>query len=580
MATERLVIDPLTRIEGHLRIELEHENGKISDAWSETTMFRGIEEICRGRDPRDVWAFVGRICGVCTGVHSVASVVAVEDAIGSNPPPQARRIRDLVLGSQEIHDHTVHFYHLHALDWVNVVSAAEADVDKALEFARSIGSTWRGNTYDKFAKVKETLNQVIESGQLSIFTGGYWDHPDYRLPPEANLMAVSHYLDALEFQRSIIRINTVFGGKNPHPNFLVGGMACSIDPDKSETVNQVHLDQVETWVAEMVEFVRDCYYPDAVAIMGAYKDYFDIGAAAPNFLAVGMAGATYAGDPATSRVETTHPEVKPGVILDGDYSKVAPFDPQKIEEFVSSAWFTYEDGDDKGLHPLVGETTVDYTGPTPPYEWLGDDDKYTWSKAPRYDGRVIQVGPVARVLNAYVQGEPRTRELVDEARRTLGIEVGQLNSTAGRTYARAVEAVTAAEYMSEVVMPQFVEGIRNGDIDVFDASKWEPSSWPDECSGMAFTEVARGMLSHFTSIKDGKVSNYQAVVPTTWLAGGRDPEGNLGPYEESLAGGHPLVDPEQPLEPIRTIHSFDPCMSCAVHVLDPEGTEIFKTVTS
>ncbi|MCG7438671.1 nickel-dependent hydrogenase large subunit [Corynebacterium freneyi] len=580
MATERLVIDPLTRIEGHLRIELEHENGKISDAWSETTMFRGIEEICRGRDPRDVWAFVGRICGVCTGVHSVASVVAVEDAIGSNPPPQARRIRDLVLGSQEIHDHTVHFYHLHALDWVNVVSAAEADVDKALEFARSIGSTWRGNTYDKFAKVKETLNQVIESGQLSIFTGGYWDHPDYRLPPEANLMAVSHYLDALEFQRSIIRINTVFGGKNPHPNFLVGGMACSIDPDKSETVNQVHLDQVETWVAEMVEFVRDCYYPDAVAIMGAYKDYFDIGAAAPNFLAVGMAGATYAGDPATSRVETTHPEVKPGVILDGDYTKVAPFDPQKIEEFVSSAWFTYEDGDDKGLHPLVGETTVDYTGPTPPYEWLGDDDKYTWSKAPRYDGRVIQVGPVARVLNAYVQGEPRTRELVDEARRTLGIDIEQLNSTAGRTYARAVEAVTAAEYMSVVVMPQFVEGIRNGDIDVFDASKWEPSSWPDECSGMAFTEVARGMLSHFTSIKDGKVSNYQAVVPTTWLAGGRDPEGNLGPYEESLANGHPLVDPEQPLEPIRTIHSFDPCMSCAVHVLDPEGTEIFKTVTS
>ena len=580
MATERLVIDPLTRIEGHLRIELEHENGKISDAWSETTMFRGIEEICRGRDPRDVWAFVGRICGVCTGVHSVASVVAVEDAIGSNPPPQARRIRDLVLGSQEVHDHAVHFYHLHALDWVNVVSAAEADVDKALEFARSIGSTWRGNTFDKFTKVKETLNQVIESGQLSIFTGGYWEHPDYRLPAEANLMAVSHYLDALEFQRSIIRINTVFGGKNPHPNFLVGGMACSIDPDKSETVNQVHLDQVETWVAEMVEFVRDCYYPDAVAIMGAYKDYFDIGAAAPNFLAVGMAGATYAGNPAESRVETVHPEIKPGVVLDGDYSKVVPFDPEKIEEFVSSAWFTYEDGDDKGLHPLVGETTVEYTGPKPPYDWLGDDEKYTWSKAPRYDGRVIQVGPVARVLNAYIQGEPKTKELVDEAVDKLGIRLEQMNSTAGRTFARAVEAVTAAHNMSEVVLPQFIEGIRGGDIDVFDASKWEPSSWPDECHGMAFTEVARGMLSHFTSIKDGKVSNYQAVVPTTWLAGGRDPQGRLGPYEESLAGGHPLVDPEQPLEPIRTIHSFDPCMSCAVHVLDPEGTEIFKTVTS
>ncbi|MFD6728922.1 nickel-dependent hydrogenase large subunit [Corynebacterium xerosis] len=580
MATERLVIDPLTRIEGHLRIELEHEGGKITDAWSETTMYRGIETIVQGRDPRDVWAFVGRICGVCTGVHSVASVVAVEDAIGSTPPPQARRIRDLVLGSQEVHDHVVHFYHLHALDWVNVVSAAEADVDKALEFAKSIGSTWRGNTFDKFTKVKETLNQVIESGQLSIFTGGYWEHPDYRLPPEANLMAVSHYLDALEFQRSIIRINTVFGGKNPHPNFLVGGMACSIDPDKSETVNQVHLDQVETWVAEIMEFVNGCYYPDAVAIMGAYKDYFDIGAAAPNFLAVGMAGATFAGEPSKARIETVHPEVKPGVILDGDYSKVEPFDPAKIEEFVSSAWFTYADGDDKGLHPLDGETTPEYTGPKPPFDWLGDGEKYTWSKAPRYDGRVIQVGPVARVLNAYIQGEPKTKELVDEAVDKLGIRLEQMNSTAGRTFARAVEAVTAAHNMSEVVLPQFIEGIRGGDIDVFDASKWEPSSWPDECHGMAFTEVARGMLSHFTSIKDGKVSNYQAVVPTTWLAGGRDPQGRLGPYEESLAGGHPLVDPEQPLEPIRTIHSFDPCMSCAVHVLDPEGTEIFKTVTS
>lgn len=580
MATERLVIDPLTRIEGHLRIELEHEGRKIKEAWSETTMFRGIEEICRGRDPRDVWAFVGRICGVCTGVHSIASVAAVEDAIGSTPPPQARRIRDLVLGSQEIHDHVVHFYHLHALDWVNVVSAAEADVDKALEFAKSIGSTWRGNTYDKFAKVKETLNQVIESGQLSIFTGGYWDHPDYRLPPEANLMAVSHYLDALEFQRSIIRINTVFGGKNPHPNFLVGGMACSIDPDKSETVNQVHIDQVETWIAEIVEFVKGCYYPDAVAIMGVYKDYFDIGAAAPNFLAVGMAGTVYAGDPNTSTVKSVHPEVKPGVILDGDFTKVHPFDAGKIAEYVSSAWFSYSEGDDKGLHPFDGETTPEYTGPKPPYDWLGDNDAYTWSKAPRYDGRVTQVGPVARVLNAYIQGEPRTKELVDDAVKKLGIRIEQMNSTAGRTFARAVEAVTAAEYMSEVTMPAFVDAIRNGDIDVFDSSRWEPKSWPDECSGMAFAEVARGMLSHFTTIKDGKVDNYQAVVPTTWLAGGRDPEGRRGPYEEALAGDHPLADPEQPLEPIRTIHSFDPCMSCAVHVLDVEGSELFRTVTS
>ena len=249
MATERVVIDPLTRIEGHLRIELECDDNQIKNAWSESTQFRGIETIVEGRDPRDVWAFVGRICGVCTGTHSVASVTAVEDAIGSNPPKQAQLIRDLVMASQEIHDHVVHFYHLHALDWVNVVSAADADPAKAVEFAKSINSTWKGNTETQFAKVRDTIRGVLDSGQLSIFTGGYWDHPDYRLPPEANLMAVSHYLDALQFQRSIIRINTIFGGKNPHPNFLVGGMACSIDPDKSETVTPVQLDQMGVWVA-------------------------------------------------------------------------------------------------------------------------------------------------------------------------------------------------------------------------------------------------------------------------------------------------------------------------------------------
>lgn len=278
---ERVVIDPLTRIEGHLRIELERDGKNITNAWSETTQFRGIETIVKGRDPRDVWAFVGRICGVCTSTHSVASVMAVEDAIGSQVPKQAELIRDILLGAQEIHDHVVHFYHLHALDWVNVVSAAEADPKKAVEFANKIGSKWKGNTESQFAKVKKTVQGILDSGQLSIFTGGYWDHPDYRLPAEANLMAVSHYLDALEFQRSIIRITTIFGGKNPHPNFLVGGMACNIDPNKSETFNQVQLDQIKDWTDEIQEFVKECYYPDAVAIMGAYKDYFKIGASSP-----------------------------------------------------------------------------------------------------------------------------------------------------------------------------------------------------------------------------------------------------------------------------------------------------------
>ncbi|HPB73483.1 MAG TPA: nickel-dependent hydrogenase large subunit, partial [Phycicoccus sp.] len=242
MATERVVIDPITRIEGHLRIELEAADGKITNAWSETTQYRGIETIVLDRDPRDAWAFVQRICGVCTSVHAVASIVAVENAIGSNPPEQARLIRDVVLGNQIVQDHVIHFYHLHALDWVNVANATKAAPADAVAFAQQIGSTWRGNQLTAMTKVAQTVQGVVASGQLSIFTGGYWDHPDYRLPPAADLMAVSHYLDALQFQRSMIRVGTVFGGKNPHPNFLVGGMACTIDPGKSESISQVQMD--------------------------------------------------------------------------------------------------------------------------------------------------------------------------------------------------------------------------------------------------------------------------------------------------------------------------------------------------
>ena len=580
MATERVVIDPLTRIEGHLRIELECDDNQIKNAWSESTQFRGIETIVEGRDPRDVWAFVGRICGVCTGTHSVASVTAVEDAIGSNPPKQAQLIRDLVMASQEIHDHVVHFYHLHALDWVNVVSAADADPAKAVEFAKTINSTWKGNTETQFAKVRDTIRAVLDSGQLSIFTGGYWDHPDYRLPPEENLMAVSHYLDALQFQRSIIRINTIFGGKNPHPNFLVGGMACSIDPDKSETVNQVQLDQMGVWVNEILDFINGCYYPDALAIMSVYKDYFDIGASSPTFIAAGMGGARYEGG--TERpVSSGHTDIKGGVIMDGDYTTVHPLDPKKIKEYISSAWYTYTEGDDAGVTPDVGETTVRYTGPKPPYDWLADNDKYTWSKAPRYDERPAQVGPIARVLIAYLQGHPKTVSLLNDALDAVDVPLEKMNSTAGRTLARALEAVTTADHLAHELLPAFKDGLRHGDYDVFDPTKWEPSSWPKKASGFAMMEVARGFLTHWVTIKNGKVDNYQAVVPTTWLAGGRDPDGHLGPYEAALAssGTHPLADPKQPLEPLRTIHSFDPCMSCAVHVFDPDGNIQVQVIT-
>jgi hydrogenase large subunit len=581
---EQVVIDPITRIEGHLRIELEVQNQKITKAWSESTQFRGIEEIVQGRDPRDAWAFVQRICGVCTSVHAIASITAVENAIGSNPPEQALAIRDLVLTAQEIQDHVIHFYHLHALDWVDVVSALKADPTKTLEFAQKIAKSagvksWKGNTVERFAYVQDVVKSIVDSGQLSIFTGGYWGHPAYKLPPEANLMAVAHYLDALEFQRSMIRIVTVFGGKNPHPNFLVGGMACSIDPNKSETVNQVQIDQIADWITEADEFVHKVYLPDALAIVGVYKEYFDIGASVPNYFAVGMSGATFGGDPRTAKSTSPHADVKPGVIFNNDFANVGEFDPGKITEWVSSAWYTYEGGD-IGLAPAQGETKPSYTGPAVPYTWVADHEQYTWSKAPRYDGKVMQVGPVARVILAYAQGHKRTKELVDLAVSKLGITLPQINSTAGRALSRCVEAVTSVEALSEI-FANFVAALKTGNIDVFDASKWEPSSWPTEATGYSFVEVARGNLSHWVGIKNGQISHYQAVVPTTWLAGGRDKEGNIGPYEYALSGNqqHPLTNNTQPLEVLRTIHSFDPCMSCAVHLLDPEGKEVEVVVS-
>ncbi|MCL1838044.1 MAG: nickel-dependent hydrogenase large subunit [Propionibacteriaceae bacterium] len=579
---ERVVIDPITRIEGHLRIELETDGQQIKQAWSHGTEFRGIETILHGRDPRDAWAFAQRICGVCTTAHALASITAVEHAIEAMPPKQALLIRDIVCSAAGIQDHAMHFYHLHALDWVNVASAASADPAATVEFARSIGSTWKGNTIERMTAVRDTVQGILDSGQLSIFTGGYWNHPDYRLPPEANLMAVAHYLDALEFQRSIIRIVTVFGGKNPHPNFLVGGMACSIDQNTSESINQVQISEIGKWVAETLEFVQTCYIPDAMAIVGVYKDYFDIGASSPNYFAVGMIGAAYAGDPNQApRHPSAAMSVKAGVIFNDDLSNVQDFDPEKISESIASAWYTYSDGG-TSLPPTKGETNPNYTGAKPPYTWLSDKEKYTWSKAPRYDGKPIQVGPIARLLLAYARGHARTVELVNDAAAKLGISLKQLNSTAGRTLARAVECLMEAEMLANEMFPAFIKNLQGGDINVFDQSKWDPSSWPRTTSGYSLVEVARGTLSHWVTIENGAISRYQAIVPSTWNAGGRDEQGVRGPYEESLAGNgrHPLHDPKQPLEPLRTIHSFDPCLACAVHVLDPDGNEIQVVHTS
>jgi hydrogenase large subunit len=562
--SNRVVLDPVTRIEGHLRIEMTTNAGKIEEAWSETTQFKGIELVVKDRDPRDAWAFVQRICGVCTAVHAVASIRAVEDALQYPVPRQADIIRNLVLGSQMVQDHVIHFYHLQALDFVNVVGASKGDPAKAAAIAASIEPKYDLNSVARFTEVRDTVAKILASGQHSLFTNGYWDHPGYLLPPEVDLIGVSHYLDALSFQRSMIQINTIFGGKNPHPNFLVGGMAAPINMDNEITINQVKLDKIRGLVNESLSFAENVYLPDVLAILAAYKDYAKIGVSNPNFLALGKAGFNGSGYP-------TNSGFKPGAIFDGKLD-VVDFDMAKVEEFVTSGWYDYSGGGDKGLHPFDGETNPHYTGPKPPYEWLADQDKYTWSKAPRYDGRAVQVGPMPRILMAYVQNDPETREIVDPILRNLGLAVGDLNSTAGRILCRAVESVLLARQMV-TWFDQFVTNIKGGDVTTFNPDKWEPSTWPSSSKGVGFAEVGRGTLSHWVHIDNAKISNYQCVVPSTWNGSGRA-LGQRGPYEEALSNGHPLVDPKAPLEALRTIHSFDPCQSCGIHVLDAEGTEL------
>jgi len=563
MAATKVVVDPITRIEGHLRIEVQADNGKITDSWASSTQFRGIETIMEGRDPRDAWAFTQRICGVCTVVHAVASCRAVEDALGIKIPPNANLIRNLVHGMQFIQDHVIHFYHLHALDWVDVVSALKADPEGTARIARSI-SPWPNNSATYFAEVQNRVKKFVGSGQLGIFTNGYWGHPAYKLPPEVNLLGVAHYLEALDWQRDVIRLHTVFGGKNPHPNFLVGGMASAINLNDTATINAERLTDVKDMIVRARRFVEQVYWPDLVAIAGFYKDWGAIGGGVPNFLSYGE----FPEGEITDLDKLYFPR---GVIMGMDLTKVHPFDPEKVQEFINSSWYEYPGGDAQGLHPYEGETKAKYTGPPPPWEYLQGLPKYSWMKSPRYDGHPMQVGPLARMLVAYGSGHKEVRELVKTVLDTLQVGPAALFSTLGRTAARGMETLLLARKM-EGWYGQLVDRIRSGDTQTFTKEKWEPSTWPKtEAKGFGFLDAPRGALGHWVRIKDGKIARYQCVVPSTWNCSPRDGKGQMGPYEASLVDNHPLVRPEQPLEILRTIHSFDPCMACGVHVLDATG---------
>ena len=583
MTSQTVVLDPVTRIEGHLRIEAETDaEGRITRASSAGTMVRGLEIILRGRDPRDAWAFAQRICGVCTLVHGIASVRAVEDALKYAIPPNAQLIRNLMISAQYVHDHVMHFYHLHALDWVDVVSALKADPKAASTLAQSL-SGYANSSPGHFAQVQQRVKGFVESGQLGIFANGYWGHPAYKLPPEMNLVAVAHYLDALTWQRDVARLHAVFGGKSPHPNFVVGGMPCAISVNPaagtgaaagrgSESATSVNLNGlalVQDIILRMRAFVDEVYLPDVLAIASYYKDWAKQGEGLGNFMTFGEFPPSVPG--------FAGPLIPSGVILKRDLATIHPVDlhaPDQIQEFVTHSWYDYGPGKSSGLHPYVGETTLKYSGPKPPYERLNTKESYSWLKSPRWKGKAVEVGPLARVLMLYAKGHAQTRDLVDGTLKALDVPLAALYSTLGRTAARALETKVIGDAM-QGWYDQLMANIKAGDVKTFNEVLWDPSSWPAEAKGAGYMEAPRGALGHWIVIRDGKIDNYQAVVPSTWNAGPRDAQLQEGAYEAALKG-HLLEDPKQPIEILRTIHSFDPCIACAVHVSGPAGGELLR----
>ncbi|WP_458413774.1 nickel-dependent hydrogenase large subunit [Schinkia sp. CFF1] len=562
---ERIVVDPVTRIEGHLRIEADINNGVIERAYSSGTAVRGIELIVKDRDPRDVWAFVQRICGVCTTTHALASIRSVEDALDITIPKNAHLIRNIMNEAVFIHDHVVHFYHLHALDWVDVVSALSADPNETSRIAQSI-SDWPKSSPGYFKEIKEKIQKIVDSGQLGIFANGYWGHPEYKLPPEVNLLAVAHYLEALDWQKEIVKLHTIFGGKNPHPHYVVGGMATPIDINSDNGIHAERLMHVSQLIDQANEFVNKVYIPDLLAIGSYYKGWLYGG---------GLNSYLSYGDFATGDIHDVDTYRMPrGVILNGDLSKVLDIDltdPEEVKEFIDHSWYSYDGQSNGGKHPWEGETTLHYTGPKAPFANLNTNEKYSWIKTPRWKEEPLETGPLARMIIGYAKGQKEIVAIVDSTLAKLGVGIEALQSALGRTIARGLESILIGKWMRKD-MDQLLANIKNGDQVTFDRSNWEPKTWPKLTKGVGWVEAPRGSLGHWVVVENEKVKSYQAVVPTTWNASPIDGNGKIGAYEASLAGT-PIHDPEQPLEIIRIVHSFDPCLACAVHLTDLENNK-------
>ncbi|HVN71910.1 MAG TPA: nickel-dependent hydrogenase large subunit [Desulfomonilia bacterium] len=548
----RMIVDPITRIEGHLRIEVELDNNNtVKDAWSSITLWRGIETILKGRDPRDAPLMVQRFCGVCTYVHYEASIMAVEDAMGVKPPTNARLVRNLIHAALYMTDHVMHFYHLHGLDWVDITKAIAADPDKAEALAKQYSDNPYNCSSAHYKAVQNRLKKFVESGRLGPFANAYWGNKSYKLSPEANLIITSHYLDALQLSKIGAQMMAIFGGKNPHPQTLVAGGVTSV----MDILDASRIGEYLFMYKKFKNFIDTAYLPDVLLAAGAYKDegLAGVGAGVKNYLC-------YGGFPLDN--EYTKTLLPRGLVIGGDIKNPKALDETKIAEDVTHAWYKGE----KPLHPYVGMTDPDYTGLDNNGNVKGNE-KYTWGKAPNYDGQPFEVGPLARMVVGYAQGDERIKPLVDNTLKATGLPATVLFSTLGRTAARLLETKLVADY-TETWVNELVANIKAGDTNT-----WTRCSVPKSGKGRGLTEPPRGGLGHWVVIEDHVISNYQAIVPSTWNSAPRNKDGKRGPYEESLIGTK-LANPDQPLEILRTIHSFDPCMACAVHIIRPDTDEI------
>ena len=626
---KHVVVDPITRIEGHLRVEIQVDEatGKVEDAISSGTAWRGLELVMNDRDPRDAWAYIQRICGVCTSSHALGCLRAVEDAFGITIPKNAHYIRNIIAACLGHQDHIIHFYHLHALDWVSPLEALKADPAATAALQNTVLSTYRlpfrgpagldteayphdvpVSNPDYYAAIQAKVKKIVESGQLGIFSAQWWDHPDYQmLPPEVHLMAVSHYLEMLDKQKDLVVPHVVFGGKNPHPHYVLGGMPCSISmEDGNAPINTARLAIVDRSINQARHMMNDYYLPDVLAIGHLYVKNGYVsggGLAKERVLGFGMFpeepfSGTSNGDFFSTLLVRCNGVVEnfAGGVMQAkvyDFKMEDLNDPEGISESVEHAWYEYPGQENASLHPWEGVTKPHYTEPKEgtKTEWkaLNEQGKYSWLKTPKWRGKLCEVGPLARYIVLYTKAkqgllgeltwaEKIIVDQIDAVTNVLGVPVeAWLPSTVGRTAARALEAQLQAE-LGKYFFDKLVANIKSGDTRVVNNDKWDPSTWPKEAKGVGLYEAPRGALSHWVVIKDGKIANYQAVVPTTWNACPRDDEAGQGAYEKSMMDT-PVKIADKPLEIVKAIRSFDPCMACSTHLFNAKGEKI-RVVTT